>query len=148
MKSIKTIILIVLAALWHFVKYICNGVFKFLLTEYKKNPTLLWIPIFLVIWAVSIPFLRWVDPNSGVFDSGVFQIPLYTVILFIVFMFIAWQTIRILFGHLFRYATKEFKTDFNKLQPWEKIRLYFFVFFSLLFALVLLARVLIITPIN
>lgn len=120
----------------------------FFKNQYKANPQILWIPIFLIIWAVSIPLLRWIDPNSGVFDSGVFQIPLYTAILFIVFMFVAWQTIRITFGVLYRYVKETFKTDFLKLTQWEKIRLYFFVFFSLLFALVLLARVLIITPIN
>jgi hypothetical protein len=133
----RKIIAPVLSTLWGFLK-----------NEYKKNPQIMWIPIFLGIWAISVPILRWIDPTSGIFDAGIFQIPIYTAILFIVFMFIAWQTIKITFGELFRYAKEKFKEDFQKLSEWEKIRLYYSVFFAVLFALVLLARVLIITPIS
>lgn len=129
-------------------KYVVMGIWDFLKSQYKANPQILWIPIFLGIWGVAEIIIRWVDPTAGLFDAGIFQIPLYTAILFIVFMLVAWQTIRITFGELYRYVKDKFKDDFQKLSEWEKIRLYFSIFFALLFALVLLARVLIITPIS
>ena len=137
MKSLKTILLIILAGAWHYLKSFVSFFFNFLKSQYKANPQILWIPILFVVWAVSVPLLRLIDPTAAVFDAGIFQIPLYGVILLVFALFITWHTVRIIFGTIQKYLKTEFKTDFIKLTKWQKITLSFSVFFALLFVLAL-----------
>jgi hypothetical protein len=109
---------------------------------FSKYPELLTIPAGLILWMVSIQVLRWLDPTAGVFDAGVFQVPIFAIIQFFVYTSMAWLSLRILYGSLSRYLKTSFKTDFNALTSWQKIKLSYSVFFALLAVLAYLAKTL------
>lgn len=123
-------------------------IIEFFKIRYRKYPQIYWVFGLIIIWFISIPVIRFVDPTGGVFDAGIFQIPIFTIILNAIFLLIAWLIVQTIFAHLYRYAKEEIKQDFKELTKWQKVRVYYFVFFSLVFALVLLARVLVVTPIR
>lgn len=124
------------------MKKLFNFLWDFLKSQYKANPQILWIPIFLIVWILSIPILYWIDPTAAVFDAGIFQIPIYAAIIFYISLFISWQTLRMLYGSLYKYLKSGFKTDFDTLKPCTKIIISLSVFFLLLFCLVALMGVL------
>lgn len=110
---------------------------------FRSYPELLTIPVGFLVWIASIPVLRWFDPTSGVFDAGVFQIPIFAVIQFFIYISIAWMVTGMVYATLRKYLKSDFKTDFNSLTSWQKIKLSYSVFFALLFVLVYLARTLV-----
>lgn len=123
-------------------------IINFFKMRYRKYPQIYWTFGLIVIWFISIPIIRFIDPTGGVFDAGIFQIPIFTIILYTLFLLIAWLTVRTIFTHLYRYAKEDLKNEFKTLTKWQKVKVYYFVFFSLVFALVLLSRVLVVTPIR
>ena len=108
-----------------------------------KYPELLLIPAAIVLWVISIFVLRFIDPTSGVFDAGVFQIPIFSIIQFFIYVAIAWFTLGVVFGTFKKYLKIEMKSDFQFLTKWQKIKLSYAVFFSLLALLAYLARTLV-----
>jgi hypothetical protein len=94
------------------------------------------------LWINSSTLLRWMDPTAGTYDSGVFQIYLFAVI----GLYILHGVVRILMKLIWptsdHYLDHQFAHDFQLIAPWQKLKLSVFIFFALLFALVLLARVL------
>lgn len=117
------------------MKKLLNFLATFFKNEYKQNPQILWLLILLIIWAVSIPILRWIDPTAAVFDAGIFQIPIYGTILFVFALFISWQVLRVIYSSMHTYLKTEFKNDFKTLLPWQKTLVSLSVFFLLLFLL-------------
>lgn len=109
----------------------------------KDWSELLTIPTAFVLWGYSDNLLKWLDPTSRPYDGGVFQIILFSVIALLllhgfirIYLKLQWPTID---KHLDGF---QFTNDFNALSPWERIKTSLSVFFGLLFALVLLTRVL------
>ena len=109
----------------------------------KDNSELLTIPTALVLWGYSDNLLKALDPTSKPYDGGVFQVILFSIIALLllhgfirIYLKLQWPTIN---GHL---DSDAFATDFLRISPWERIKTSLFVFFGLLFALVLLTRVL------
>ena len=109
----------------------------------KDNSEFLTIPTALVLWGYSDNILRALDPTSKGYDGGVFQIILFSLITLLIlhgfirgYLKFQWPTIN---GHL---DTDAFATDFLRISPWERIKTSLSIFFGLLFALVLLTRVL------
>jgi hypothetical protein len=117
------------------MKKLINFLATFFKNEYKENPQILWLLILLIIWAVSIPFLRWIDPTAAIFDAGIFQIPIYGTILFVFALFISWQVLRVIYSSMHTYLKTTFKEDFKKFTPWQKTLVSLSVFFLLLFLL-------------
>jgi hypothetical protein len=115
---------------------------KKIIVLFKKYPELLSIPVALLIWVASIHILRFFDETSAVFDAGIFQIPVFAIIQFFLYVSMAWLTLKLIYGTFREYLQVDFKNDFKNLTGWQKIKLSYFVFFSLLAALVFLARTL------
>jgi len=110
---------------------------------FNKHPELITLPIALLVWVLSIFLLRWLDPTSGTFDAGIFQIPLFSIIQFLVFVSVAWLVLGLVFGTFKKYLKTNMKSDFQKLEPWQKIKLSYSVFFLLLAVLAYLAKTLV-----
>lgn len=101
----------------------------------------LWtIPTAVVVFFLSIPVLRWLDPSSGTYDAGILQKILFAVIAVLVFNGLAWAGMRMVWKEMFKYfQSPEFKTDFNALSPIQKICVGLSVFALYLLVLVILA---------
>lgn len=123
----------------HFILAVLASIRSFL----KKYHELVTIPIAFVIWMLSVHVLRWMDPTAAVFDAGVFQIPIFAIIQLVIYLAIVWIILGIVFGNFRRYLIKEMKNDFKNLQPWQKLKLSYSVFFLLLAVLAYLARTLV-----
>jgi len=107
---------------------------------FKKHHALLTIPAAILLFILSIPLLRWFDPTAAVFDAGIFQIMIMSLIQLIVFLAIAWIMLGIVFGKHRDYLITTMKIDFDKLKPWERIRLTYCIFFLLVALLAYMAK--------
>ena len=107
---------------------------------FKKYHELLTIPAAILIFILSIPFLRWLDPTAAIFDAGVFQIIPVSTIQLVLFLAVAWAMLGIVFGRIRRYLQNEMKNDFEKITPWERQKLAYFIFFALAFLLAYMAK--------
>lgn len=107
---------------------------------FKQHHELITLPIALVLWLLSVPVLRTIDPTAAVFDAGIFQIPLFSIIQMLVFLSVAWIILKIVFGQFYRFLRQEMKYNFYMLTPWQKLKLSYSIYFLLLAALVMLAR--------
>jgi len=113
---------------------------KSILKFFKKYHELMTIPVSILIFILSIPFLRWLDPTAAVFDAGVFQIIPVSTIQLVLFLAVAWAMLGIVFGRIRRYLQTEMKNDFEKITPWERQKLSYFIFFALAFLLAYMAK--------
>lgn len=107
---------------------------------FKKHHALVTIPAAILLFILSIPVLRWFDPTAAVFDAGVFQIIILSAIQLIVFLAFAWIMLGIVFGKHQEYLIHTMKTDFETLEPWQKIRLVYYIFFLLVVLLAYMAK--------
>ena len=107
---------------------------------FKKYHELMTIPVSILIFILSIPFLRWLDPTAAVFDAGVFQIIPVSTIQLVLFLAVAWAMLGIVFGNHRKYLVNEMKTDFENLQPWQKLKLTYSIFFLLVALLAYMAK--------
>lgn len=105
----------------------------------KRFPEIYSVPIALFVWIVSIPLLRLIDNTSAVYDAGVFQVIIFAVLQLLVYASISWLVMGLLFGTFRTYLLRELKSDFERLEKWQKICASYFIFFSLLVSLVLLS---------
>lgn len=124
MKTIKNFLLMMLAAIKSF---------------FKRYPEILTVPAALVVWILSVHFLRFLDPTAAVFDAGVFQVPIFAIIQLLVYASIAWLVLGLLFGTYKKYLLHDLKNDFKFLTKWQKITISYAIFFSLLLSLVALS---------
>jgi len=124
MKTIKFHMLTILAVIKSF---------------FKRFPEIITVPVALVVWIISVRFLRFLDPTAAVFDAGVFQIPIFSIIQLLVYSSIAWLVLGLLFGTYKKYLLNNLKNDFKELTKWQKIRISYAIFFSLLLCLVALS---------
>ena len=106
---------------------------------FKKYPEVLSVPFALLVWILSVRFLRIIDKTTAVYDAGVFQVIIFAVIQLFVYVSVAWLTLGLVFGTFRRYLIENMKNEFQKLTSWQKIRLSYSVFFLLLLALVVLS---------
>ena len=114
-------------------------IFNYVKGSFKKYPEILSIPLALVMWVLSVRFLRLIDQTTAVYDAGVFQVIIFAVIQLFVYVSVAWLTLGLVFGTFRRYLIENMKNEFQKLTSWQKIRLSYSVFFLLLLALVVLS---------
>ena len=108
--------------------------------EWKEE--LLGIPVALLIFFFSPVVLRWIDPTAGAYDAGVLQIIIYATVALLIFNGLSWMGIKLVFPEVFHYFQNKFKTDFDKLTEWQKVKIAFFTWAFLFACLVFLARVL------
>ena len=137
--------------LFNFIKYLAIGLFylgKWLFKEVKKYPELVVIPLMLICWYYSIWLLHYIDGGAGTFDYGVFQIIIFSAIQFSVYLALAWFLLKLFNGTVRRFIEFDFKKIFKDLDPWQKTKLSFCIFGFVVLCYVLLARVLLVTPLN
>jgi hypothetical protein len=104
----------------------------------KKNSEFLTLPLAFLLWFYSGDLLRLMDPTAATYDAGIFQNALYAVIVLLAFHAVVRAIMKMQWGTLDKHLDKYFETAFYKITPWERLKISLFVFFSLLFALVLL----------
>ena len=121
------------------MKKIIGKIIGFFANVWKRYPELYSIPAALIVWILSVWLLRLIDPTSGVFDAGVFQIPIFAVLQLFVYVSIAWLILGSVFGTFRKYLLTNLKTDFNTLSKWQKIKISYFIFLTLLLCLVALS---------
>ncbi|AWW31831.1 hypothetical protein DN752_17780 [Echinicola strongylocentroti] len=110
-----------------------------LLSFIKLWPELWSVPVSILLFAASIPIIRWIDPTAGVFDWGIFQTVLVTVVILPILSTAAFMGIRFNFKFLFDYYRKTvYIKDYLKLTPWQRLLLFCLVYLSLLLAGVIL----------
>jgi hypothetical protein len=85
--------------------------------------------------------IRLLDPTAGTYDAGVLQIIVISVVMFVIFQWATWQVIKSIWPSLGQYAEHFFNNDFKDLLPWQKLRVFLFVYFSVLAAFVFLSKV-------
>ena len=150
-KVLKVILMTILKVIYFIIKYLVIGIyefFKFFFKQIKKYPELVVIPTMLLAWYGSIRLLYYIDGGSGTFDYGVFQIIVFSAIQFSVYLSLAWFLLKIFNGTVRKFIQFDFKKKFKELTPWEQIKFSFSVFGFIIFCYVLLARVLLVTPLN
>ena len=133
--KIKAFLMRLLVAVTEFLLRQKDNIVAFL----KKYPELLTVPLAFVVWVLSIHVLRWFDPTSGIYDAGVFQIPIFAVLQLFVYVSIAWLIMGLVFGTYRKYLKNDLKEDFKTLTKWQKIRMSYTIFLSLLLSLVALS---------
>lgn len=121
------------------MKKIFSKIIGFFASVWKRYPELYSVPAALIVWILSVWLLRVIDPTSGVFDAGVFQIPIFAVLQLFVYVSIAWLILGAVFGTFRKYLLTNLKTDFNTLSKWQKIKISYFIFLTLLLCLVALS---------
>jgi hypothetical protein len=108
------------------------------------------IPISLLLFWCSEKILYWIDPRSATYDSGIFQIILFAVIAFLFLHGVAWFVFKLTFPKAYRFFDNIFDDVINGEQDkatsqiltlFQKCVLVLTYFLGCLFALVLLARV-------
>lgn len=107
---------------------------------FKKYHELITLPIAILLWIVSVPVLRAIDPTAATFDAGIFQIPVFSLIQLLLFLSAAWIILKLVFGQFHRFLIFEMKYNFSQLTPWQRIKLAYSIYFLLVAALVLLTR--------
>lgn len=112
---------------------------KRLLEFMKLWPEMWSLPVSILIFAASIPIIRWIDPTAGVFDWGIFQTVLVAVVLLPAISTAAFMGIKFNFPALFDYYRKTiYIKDWLKITPWQRLLLLFLLYISLLLAGVIL----------
>lgn len=119
---------------------ILKNILQKLITFTKKYPEVLAIPIGLILWKLSVYFLRFIDPTSATYDAGIFQKFIYAVIGLFIFTSISWLALKVLFGTMRTYLQKDMKNDFMNLTGWQKMELCYGIFFALVLILVYLSK--------
>jgi hypothetical protein len=123
--------------------------FKKFLIQWNEFIT---IPLAIVFFWLGGAFIRLVDPTAGLFDGGIFQIVIFAVAAFLFLHGIAWLILKITFPAAFTFLDEVFEVEISdpenkpipqewKLTKYQKCVLVLLYFFGCLFAMVLLARV-------
>jgi hypothetical protein len=123
--------------------------FKKFLIQWNEFIT---IPLAIVFFWLGGAFIRLVDPTAGLFDAGIFQIIIFAIAAFLLIHGMAWIVLKITFPKAFRFFDEIFEEEIErlgndpvhpdvKLTTYQKCVLILLYFLGCLFAMVLLARV-------
>jgi len=109
----------------------------------RRNPIEVFVlPISLIVWVFSARFLRFLDPTAAAYDAGIFQTIIFAIIEFACFFSVAWIVFRHVFGTFGKYLKNDFKEDFDKLERWQKIKIVYAIFLTLIFIISYLSHTL------
>jgi hypothetical protein len=95
----------------------------------------------VILFWFSPYLLRMIDPTAGTYDVGVLQVNITAIIAFCIFQAVVWMALKINWLAIRCYFEDQFINDFNTLTSWQRISVSLSVYFLLLYALVLLSRV-------
>jgi hypothetical protein len=119
--------------------------FKRFLIQWNEFIT---VPLaFLLFWLGGF-IIQWVDPTAGLFDAGIFQIIIFAVASFLFIHGVAWFVLKLTFPKAFKYIDYIFEEEIDlkninglQLTTYQRCVLILLYFSVCLFAMVLLARV-------
>lgn len=94
----------------------------------------------LVLFLASPYIIRIFYPTAGAYDPGVLQLQAITIFTYAVYQAITWSITKGIWPAIGKYMKSGFNNDFLNLEPWQKIKVSLFVFFSILALLVLLSK--------
>ena len=119
--------------------------FKKFLIQWNEFVT---VPLAVVLFWLGGALIRWIDPTSGLFDGGIFQIIIFAIAAFLFLHGMAWIVLKITFPKAYRFLDDQFEEEMElspsvgtNLTIYQKCVLVLLYFFGCLFAMVLLARV-------
>lgn len=124
--------------------------FKKFLMQWNEFIT---VPLAFVLFWIGGSVLRWIDPTSALFDAGIFQIIIFAIAAFLLLHGVAWFVLKITFPAAYHFFDNLFESAItaaegsydlhnpNHLTKYQKCVLVLLYFFGCLFAMVLLARV-------
>ncbi|MFD2557182.1 hypothetical protein [Sphingobacterium tabacisoli] len=97
--------------------------------------------LFLIIaWVGVSVILQLIDPAIGVLDFGILTVAVFGLLLGWLAVYISvW--LQELLWHPFKSFRKQFGQHFNQLTSWQQCILYFSVFFLLLYAVIMVMKV-------
>ena len=105
----------------------------------KRYNEFLTIPLGLILWVLSVPLIRLIDPTAAVFDAGIFQKIVFAIVAFSILKGAAWGFFRLAFPDLKKYLDEQFEeTILSQLKAHQLCSLLAFYFLFYLFSLVLL----------
>ncbi len=110
------------------------------------------IPLAVLLFWIGGSLIRFIDPTAGLFDAGIFQIIIFAVAAFLFLHGIAWIVLKLTFPKAYLFLDEVFEAEIArpendpisadwKLSKYQKCVLVLLYFFGCLFAMVLLARV-------
>lgn len=138
--------------LWFIIKslwiWLIWPILKWVGGTIKSYPEILVIPFMIILWYSFMLLVYYIDPKAGTFDTGVFQLIIFTAIQFSIYLSLTWLMLKIFNGTVRKFIKNDFKNLFKDLDSWQKIKFSFCVFGFVLLCFVLLARVLMVTPMN
>lgn len=105
----------------------------------KKKDYLL-IAAAILLFFISAPIFRMIDPTAGIYDIGVLQNNITPIIILLIFQFVTWNILCFIWPSIRIYFEDHFTTDFNKLLPWQKITTSLLLYCFLIFCQVLLSK--------
>ncbi|WP_276496725.1 hypothetical protein [Pontibacter litorisediminis] len=107
-------------------------VIKYLLRLIGRWPDILGLPLAIILFILSAPLLRWLDPTSAVFDLGILQKLALGGIAMLMLNAAVFLGIKFNFPKVYAYYKDVLPLDFFKITPCQ--RLYFFLsLYALLF---------------
>lgn len=111
--------------------------------KFLKRYNELWLgPLGLILFLVSMPLIRNIDPRAVAYTMDAFQKIIFGHVCIASALFSLWLVLRLTWPDVFRYLVDGFQKDFSNLIPFHKCVICFAAFFSYLFALVEAMRIL------
>lgn len=111
--------------------------------KFLKRYNELWLgPIGLILFIISQPVIKAVDPEAVVYTSDAVQKIIFGHIVFASCIFSTWIALRLTWPSVFRFLVDEFNESLTNLTTWEKLKLSFLVFACYLLGLILCMQVL------
>lgn len=98
----------------------------------KRWPELLGLPLALLIFLLSAPLLRLLDPTAAVYDLGILQKIFLGVITLLALNAAVFMGIKFNFPTVYSYYKRLLIVEFFQITPWQRI-LLFLSLYSLLF---------------
>lgn len=89
----------------------------------------LWLgPLGLLLFLISAPIIKAVDPEAVVYTTDAVQKIIFGHVAFAACAFSAWVVMRLTWPSVFKYLTEEFDTDFSNLTDNQKCVKLFLAF--------------------
>jgi hypothetical protein len=85
-----------------------------------------------VLWFVSAPIVRAIEPTAAVFDAAVLMAFVYAIAGTLVFLQFAWLMLRLLFPAIYNFLDTKVSNTFKVLTLWQQLRTALFLLLSLL----------------
>jgi hypothetical protein len=95
----------------------------------------------VLLFFVTPPMIRLIDPTAGIYDAGVLQNINLTIISFCIYMTVTWTVIKNIWPDIGEYAKSGlFGVDFKNITSWQRLKVFLCLYLSLFALLAILSR--------